>query len=257
MSNDIKCARVFCAIGAMVTVLATGHAHAIGITTTSAYLDVEVRGGSGSSPEFNSIVPTIPMSQTDTIVAADGMASSSVTYAVTNNPGNASFNYGFDLSLSGGQNASASGLTIITLSEAVNYTIGGSMTGTAKDASDAFTFFFRLTPLGGGPTVDKFSELEVINATSANMLLGDGIFDQGSGSTIGMLTPGDYQIVYQVNISDNISGFGGMIDGDMNATASLSLLLTAASASVPEPGTLAILGLGLAGLGFARRRKAV
>jgi len=35
-----------------------------------------------------------------------------------------------------------------------------------------------------------------------------------------------------------------------------SAILTVPGATIPEPGTLAILGLGLAGLGFTRRRKA-
>jgi len=48
----------------------------------------------------------------------------------------------------------------------------------------------------------------------------------------------------------------GFLTGDPNENWSHVSIYGTANTSVPEPGSLALLGLGLAGLGFSRRRKA-
>lgn len=86
-------------------------------------------------------------------------------------------------------------------------------------------------------------------------MLGNTLVSTAITSMYGGYTdPGSYQTI-SFSTANGLSGFsitGGWIEGN---TSIDNVVVTTGVQNVPEPAILALLGLGLAGIGFSRKRK--
>ncbi|PZO20280.1 MAG: hypothetical protein DCF26_03755 [Burkholderiales bacterium] len=96
---------------------------------------------------------------------------------------------------------------------------------------------------GNGNTMEFFN-----NGLSMGSLNGDDVTSTATGNQGAAGT-------FYVNI-DLIGGFDKIVFKSTSYAFEFDNIAWSATRAVPEPGTIALLGLGLAGLGFARRRRA-
>ena len=140
---------------------------------------------------------------------------------------------------------------------ASNHLRAGSLSSTAH--SSTLTISFDMAVLGVG-----FSTIDFFN-TGATMTIEAFDAINGMGTSLGMASAvqSNFQRngIYFMGVSESANVIRSLVFTQTNPinkgdVIGIDDITFAKGAQIPEPGTLAIFGLGLAGLGFARRKKA-
>jgi hypothetical protein len=162
-------------------------------------------------------------------------------------PGN--FNYGFRL---------VNGDTVDLISLAISYTGEQWRTGGSVTANQALTFDYQIFTAGTGSITAASGWTTVaaldFNVLDTNPATGSGgvtapISTQALSSTVSATVPAGSEIWIRWTDLNNTGNDHGLALDDLTVTATFN-------SAVPEPGTLALLGLiALPGIALLRRRK--